>query len=154
MRWSRLAAVLPLLLLLNGCAGESTADYVARRLDVALPEPVSVTMEDTHGGFHGDGLLHIELVFAPADAPAVEEAVSHHPSGHWNPFPMDGEMEEILYRGGASDAGWPVPRRGWWYLRDRQAGGEGGMLTRSSFNYTFAVYDPEERTLYYQEFDT
>ena len=52
MRQMLLAA---LLLLLGGCGRESEADYVARQLDMDLPEPVSVISGDSHGGFHGDG---------------------------------------------------------------------------------------------------
>ena len=146
-------ALLPLLLLMSACGGERGADYVARSLEIDLPEPASVASGDSHGGFHGDGLLHIELTFAPDDLAAVEEAVSHHPSGYWNPFPMDGHMEEVLY-GNCGEAAWPVPERGWWYLMDRQTDGEGGMLSRYSFNYTFAAYDSDTGILYYQELDT
>ena len=46
------------------------------------------------------------------------------------------------------------PERGWWYLMDLQETGGGGMLTRDSFNYTFAAYDADTGTLYYQELDT
>ena len=135
---------LALLLLLGGFGLESEADYVARKLATDLPEPLSVTYGDSHGGFHGDGLLHI----------AVEEAVSSHPSGYWNPFPMDELMEEVVYGNCADTVSWPVPENGWWYLLDRQEDGEGGMLTRHSYNYTFAAYDCETGILYYQELDT
>ena len=96
-----------------------------------------------------------ELTFSPEDGARVEEAVSHHPSGRWNPFPMDDKMESFLYRGGAAElAGWTVPEHGWWYLLDRQEDREGSMLQRSSFNYTLAVYDSAAATLSYLEFDT
>src|SRR5699024_9884670 len=88
---------LELLLLLGRFGLESEADYVARKLATDLPEPVSVTYGDSHGGFHGDGLLHIELTFDLEDRAAVEEEVSSHPSGCWNPFPMDELMEEVVY---------------------------------------------------------
>ena len=145
---------LALLLLLGGFGRESEADYVARSLDIDLPEPLSVTYGDSHGGFHGDGLLHIELTFDLEDRAAVEEEVSSHPSGCWNPFPMDELMEEVAYGNCADEVDWPIPENGWWYLLDRQEDGEGGMLTRASFHYTFAVYDSDTGILYYQELDT
>ena len=36
-------AVLPVLLLLAGCGGEKDAGYVARKLDIVLPQPAAVT---------------------------------------------------------------------------------------------------------------
>ena len=95
-------AVLPVLLLLAGCGGEKDAGYVARKLDIVLPQPAAVTSGDSHGGFHGDfhgdGLLHMELTFSQEDALAVEEAVS---SAGWSLFPMEPELEERLYPDGA-----------------------------------------------------
>ena len=54
-------AMMLALLLLAGCGGEKDAGYVARKLDIVLPQPAAVTSGDSHGGFHGDGLLHMEL---------------------------------------------------------------------------------------------
>lgn len=97
-------AVLPVLLLLAGCGGEKDAGYVARKLDIVLPQPAAVTSGDSHGGFHGDGLLHMELTFSQEDALAVEEAVS---SVGWSLFPMEPELEERLYPDGAGASDWP-----------------------------------------------
>lgn len=87
-------AMMLALLLLAGCGGEKDAGYVARKLDIVLPQPAAVTSGDSHGGFHGDGLLHMELTFSQEDALAVEEAVS---SAGWSLFPMEPELEERLY---------------------------------------------------------
>ena len=130
-------AMMLALLLLAGCGGEKDAGYVARKLDIVLPQPAAVTSGDSHGGFHGDGLLHMELTFSQEDALAVEEAVS---SAGWSLFPMWPD--------------WPVPARGWWYLEDRQEDETEDMWQRYSYNYTFAVYDPDTGILYYQELDT
>ncbi|UQT46773.1 hypothetical protein M5E87_16145 [Flavonifractor plautii] len=105
-------------------------------------------------GFHGDGLLHMELTFSQEDALAVEEAVS---SAGWSLFPMEPELEERLYPDGAGASDWPdwpVPARGWWYLEDRQEDETEDMWQWYSYNYTFAVYDPDTGILYYQELDT
>ena len=84
-------AMMLALLLLAGCGGEKDAGYVARKLDIVLPQPAAVTSGDSHGGFHGDGLLHMELTFSQEDALAVEEAVS---SAGWSLFPMEPDLEE------------------------------------------------------------
>ena len=104
-------AVLPVLLLLAGCGGEKDAGYVARKLDIVLPQPAAVTSGDSHGGFHGDGLLHMELTFSQEDALAVEEAVS---SAGWSLFPMEPELEERLYPDGAGASDWPDGDGGIW----------------------------------------
>ena len=67
------------------------------------------------------------------------------------------ELEERLYPDGAGASDWPdwpVPARGWWYLEDRQEDETEDMWQRYSYNYTFAVYDPDTGILYYQELDT
>ena len=84
----------------------------------------------------------------------MEEAVS---SAGWSLFPMEPELEERLYPDGAGASDWPdwpVPARGWWYLEDRQEDETEDMWQRYSYNYTFAVYDPDTGILYYQELDT
>ena len=140
-----LPILLVLLMLWSAIWRPGPGDYVARELEL---EVLPLTI-------HGDGLLHTELTFSPEDGARVEDAVSHHPSGRWYPFPMDDKMESFLYRGGAAElAGWTVPERGWWYLLDRQEDREGSMFQRSSFNYALAVYDSAAATLSYLEFDT
>lgn len=151
----RFLSSLLLILLLVSCGDRSdNPGYAARRLDLDLPPCQSFTTADDHGGFLGDGLLHMELTFSPEDGQTVAEEVSTHPSGLWNPFPMDQEMEDFLWNGGAGLAGWPVPEEGWWYLVDRQTDGEGSMFDRPSQNYTFACFDADTNTLRYLELDT
>lgn len=148
--------LLPLpLLLLSACGGGSDSpDYAARQLGLDLPQCQSFTAADSHGGFHGDGLLQMELVFSPKNGETVAEELSSQPNGRWNAFPMDQQMADYLWNSGAGMAGWPVPEEGWWYLLDRQTDGEGSMFDRPSHNYTFACYDSDTNTLYYLELDT
>lgn len=151
----RFFSSLLLMLLLVSCGGRSDSpDYAARQLGLDLPQYQSFTSADSHGGFHGDGLLQMELTFSPEDGETVAEALSSQSSGRWNALPMDQEMEDFLWNGGAGMAGWTVPEHGWWYLLDRQTDGEGSMFHRYSQNYTFACYDSDANTLCYLEFDT
>lgn len=104
------AALPPLLLLLLlalcGCSG-SRADYVGRQVGLDLPRTESVTYQDSHGGFHGDGLLLVELAFAPEDAPSVEDGILRR-GDLWNEGPFDDYLGGILYEGGpAGEGGWP-----------------------------------------------
>ena len=141
-----------LVQLFAGGWGEQASLPQELGLDGTLEKPAAFW--DGHGGFHGDGLLHMELTFSQEDALAVEEAVS---SAGWSLFPMEPELEEHLYPDGAGASDWPdwpVPARGWWYLEDRQEDETEDMWQRYSYNYTFAVYDPDTGILYYQELDT
>ena len=143
-------------LTLSACAGDpqGTLGELSTTLGIDLAQGTVQEAWDDHGGFHGDGLLHMELTFSQGDALAVEEAVS---SAGWSLFPMEPELEERLYPDGAGASDWPdwpVPARGWWYLEDRQENETEDMWQRYSYNYTFAVYDPDTGILYYQELDT
>ena len=77
--------LLPLpLLLLSACGGGSDSpDYAARQLDLDLPQCQSFTAAGSHGGFHGDGLLQMELVFSPKNGETVAEEISSQPYGRW-----------------------------------------------------------------------
>ncbi|MFQ9916528.1 MAG: hypothetical protein ACLRWQ_09175 [Flavonifractor plautii] len=46
-------AMMLALLLLAGCGGEKDAGYVARKLDIVLPQPAAVTPGDSHGASTG-----------------------------------------------------------------------------------------------------
>lgn len=100
-----LPILLVLLMLWSAIWRPGPGDYVARELELELPTAQTTDTYDDHGGFHGDGLLHTELTFSPEDGARVEEAVSHHPSGRWNPFPMDDKMESFLLPGRGGGAG-------------------------------------------------
>ena len=129
----------------SGCdeARQAVAEDLTRRSGMAIrPENLFFTC--------GAAPALISVIRALA----VEEAVS---SAGWSLFPMEPELEERLYPDGAGASDWPdwpVPARGWWYLEDRQEDETEDMWQRYSYNYTFAVYDPDTGILYYQELDT
>lgn len=60
-------------LLLSGCASSDNPDYAARQLGLELPPCQTFSRNDSHGGFHGDGLLRMELTFSPEDGETVAE---------------------------------------------------------------------------------
>ncbi len=149
-----LAGLLCLLCLLCGCAS-GPEGAVGRSVGLDLPRPVQTTYSDSHGGFHGDGLLLVALTFVPEDGAEVEEQIRGR-GDRWSEGPFDAGLAGLLYRGGPAEEGeWPrSPERGWWLFQDRQKTGGGPLDTRGSFNYTAALYDGDTCTLYYLEFDT
>ena len=105
-------------------------------------------------GFHGDGLLHMELTFSQEDALAVEEAVS---SAGWSLFPMEPELEERLYPDGAGASDWPdwpVPGPGMVVSGGPSGERDGGYVAAVLLQLYLCVYDPDTGILYYQELDT
>ena len=150
MRQMLLAA---LLLLLGGCGRESEADYVARQLDMDLPEPVSVISGDSHGGFHGDGTSCLILAFTPENGAALAEELAGRTD--WQALPLDElpatVMESILSLLAGQGLDYTLPTQGWYWYSDRSPAGHSRDFP---LNCTIAIYDPQSCQLAYFVLDT
>lgn len=154
MNRGKLAALFACFLFLTACGGGGEERYVGRQVGLDLPRAQEAESTDSHGGFHGDGLLLDKLVFTPADGEEIEEQIQKR-GDLWNPGPFDDYLGGILYEGGpAAEGEWPrSPKTAYWFFHDRHEG-EGALDQRGSWNYTAALYDAGTDTLYYLEFDT
>lgn len=149
--------LIPLLLLLLLC-GCTTPDPLARvseaiGLDVTGGELLTDT--DTHGGFHGDGsaVLHIAV-------PGLKQP----DDPHWHDLPMTLNVHAALYGSDTlgplfPEGSVPEVENGFWFFRDRHTqaantADDTDLHSRSSWNFTVAVYDADTGTLYYLELDT
>lgn len=122
-----------------------------------------VEEQDTHGGFHGDGSYYLIL-----DCSDNIEAALQIVEG-WNALPLSETLSLVMYGGERDSVGYsynlaqeahmPEVENGYYSFTDRHPEAEddtddGQLLSRSSFNFTLAVYDTDTNRLYYFEFDT
>lgn len=161
-----LAALLPLLLLLSGCCfflndWEEPKTVVERELGLTLEGSRVLQSTDTHGRFLGDGKTLIVLSFEESGAEQIRQQVA----ARWNAMPLSEPLYQAVYEsdglipipGDGEEAQFPRITDGYWYLEDRQGedpsdGSE--LFSRASFNFTLAIYDCEDDTLYFIQVDT
>ena len=162
-----LAMAMLAAVLLSACSGtRSTSENVEHELGISLPETISVTYANTHGGFHGDGETWIALNFTAEGAKELSGQMSEE---GWQPLPMVGELRAAVYGGELDGVNYgdgvfarysvSAPVNGWYWFFDRHSEATDphsadGLLGRYSMNYSAAVFDADRNTLYYYELDT
>ena len=84
--------------LLTACSGSAASDagQVGQALGLDLPAVSSISYEDTHGGFHGDGETFAVLTF---EGEAAQQMQALLPAQGWRALPMDGDLEIFAYGG-------------------------------------------------------
>ncbi|MBD5133581.1 MAG: hypothetical protein HDT38_03770 [Clostridiales bacterium] len=142
-----------LLLIFPGCEQGSEEERRLSRISEALGvDLLAGTLEryeDTHGGFHGDGLTSavVELDGLEGDVGAVPG---------WKPLPLsENAAQAVRLCGGEGSS----VEQGFYYLYDRHSESrdphdDAELHSRYSWNFTVAVYDAEAGRIYYYEFDT
>ena len=161
-----LFGLLILMLLWDSCTGASQSDArrtVQSALQITLPACEVQTALDSHGGFLGDGETLIELTFS--DDSFVNEIQGR---ATWDALPLDGEYAAVH---AFLEHSWEYGIRfyeetrsvqnGYRYFKDRatDAASEDAYaaeltLERYCYNFTFAIYDADTRTLYFYMLDT
>ncbi len=154
--------ILALLLcgvLLMGGTHETPRSYVEGMLGVRLYEDTQIQpdfVQNTHGGFHGDGETLIRFSFEESQAQDLEEQMAS--GSQWNALPLPQAAKSAL-----AYVDWPIPeaREGYWFFLDKQTGEyaqdnvlSSDYLSRHSQNWVMAMYDGERRVLYFVELDT
>ena len=154
---------------LTACKAKTPQDLASEALSLDLSAGSEVSSYDTHSG-NGDGTSCMVLSFQ--DDAILEQIQA---SDAWHPLPVD-QTTKVLVYGFSEETGetsWqigpyltddsgnplvPEVQNGSYVLLDRQA--EDGkapgsdILNRSSFNFTFGLYDTDTDTLYCCELDT
>ena len=136
----------------------SHPEYVQKLCGLDLSGCSIVSVEDTHGGFHGDGeLIVIFDCTEAADCVAAQMA-------DWKAFPMTQPLQNFMYGGdryiGIADRmAIPEVTNGWYFFWDRHSEStdpidERGLLERHSLNFTLVLYDADRLRLYLFELDT
>ena len=128
---------------------------VGRMLNLDLGRAVLTRYRDTHGGFHGDGETFAAITLPEEMARGAESMMSFG-QPWWHPLPLSEELSQVLWGDSPLCADIPKVTKGWYFFYDAQGHPyiEQSLFSRSSFNFTLAVYDAETRTIYYFELDT
>ena len=142
---------------LFGCGRDENQEALKKiscELSLDLPDGELLTAEDSHGGFHGDGLFFAAVRFADG---TMEERLKA--DGHWQAFPANETVQALLCGYEFTDGRYgPYLTNGYYWLRDRQIidGQASGadILHRGSFNFTIGVYDSDTGILYCCKMDT
>lgn len=162
MKKRRLSIILVsvlLLFVLAGCTTNSGEKYKEiTGIDLSDYKPLSVY--DTHGGFHGDGLKCEIYDCSNTD---IENTIKN--SHVWKQVPFSPNIETLLYetigenKADSGKAFVPQIENGFYTFYDRHAEAENSrddtkIFDRGSFNLSLAVYDADNQMLYYIELDT
>ena len=151
---------------LTGCAGEGNTPraQACRALGVDLTGGVQLAASDSHDGFLGDGLTFAALKFS--DDRLARQLENRE---DWRPLPLGRTVTALVYGLEEGNRSWgpyvtgedgqaliPPVENGRYYFLDRQsdAGRGEGVLERRSFNFTVALYDADQNTLYFVAMDT
>ncbi len=131
----------------------------------------TVTSLDNHGGFLGDGLTFISVVFPDDYADAVMSDGTFANTEKWSPLPLTRELSVLAYGDetqnkcpsivaeNLGEALIPEIKNGYYCFIDRynisdEKTGDKNILERYSQNFTLVIYDSDTHTLYYAELDT
>lgn len=169
-KWNIISLVMVLLVIMTGCRAEKTDNILSEisktiGVDVSAGEVISES--DSHGGFHGDGDMVVEIQFADT---SFSDQIKENEV--WNAMPLtenltalvygirkeDGSVGPMIHSGDGTPA-IPEVDNGYYYFRDRHSQStdptdDSGVLGRASYNFTIAIYDTDSKILYYMELDT
>lgn len=135
---------------------------ISKELDIEIPYNVELKYTDSHGGFHGDGILFAKAQFNEKSLDKIKSNIANT----WNKAPFTEDIKILLYgnRNYSSNLGerlgLPKTYNGYWVFIDRHGGNirkkNGGekVFSRASANYSFAVFDIDNKILYYLEYDS
>ena len=163
----RIVLMLLMILSLVGCRKKDIQSDISESLGIDVRKGTVLMDSDSHGGFHGDGMLFQQISFG--DSKLSDEIKDND---GWKPMPLSQNMEALVYgiEVDTSSIGpyltdesgntiIPDIQNGYYYFYDRHSESKDpysdkDILNRASFNFTLALYDSDNRVLYYVEFDT
>lgn len=153
-------------LLLTACTSDNNQSQISKELGVDCSSGKIEFSKDTHGGFHGDGTTFVVLEFSDDEFENTLKELQI-----WSPLPLSENIITLIY-GAKTDhslngpyigedgaALFPKIENGYYFYYDRQSDSkdsadDADVLTRSSFNFTIAVYDSDTNKLYFGKLDT
>jgi hypothetical protein len=139
---------------LSSCGKEDSLNAFSKQCGIDLTEGTMVSCEDNHGGFQGDGYLLAVVQYT--DNSICEEMEENE---HWLELPLSENLQTFLYQPYDDTLAIPEIKNGYYYFYDTHSDSkdhydDSRLLDRSSFNFIVALYDMENHTLYWCEYDT
>lgn len=142
-----------LWVLLPPAAGSQA--YLEKELGITLPQRCEIAQADTHGGFHGDGVLLAVAELGPEGAAELAAGLS----SSWQAAPVEEEVLQAFQGVWSQYAGalgsLPEGDAGPWLFRDRYREKYGEVCRQNPLlqNSTFALLDLSAGRLYVVEVD-
>lgn len=136
--------------------------HLERRLCADLPAGIQLEYQDSHSGFHGDGVLTAVVTFPSQKA--VREFTGRL-AAPWSPLPVEpAELSWAVHREWrglpplSTDLrrnDLPPVTQGYWFYRDRYQEQYGQACAFNPYlqNATFALLDTQDGVLYVLEID-
>ena len=148
-----------IIFLLSGCMF-SIKKYISKNIELDLKKCNIVQEKDTHGGFLGDGDLFVKLDCSNLN--------NFNLSSNWKKLPVSSEINEIMNMKQCSIDDclnvyekYDIPNNinGYYYFLDRHSSSlnefdDSDLNNRGSYNFTIALFDIDNKILYYYELDT
>lgn len=162
-----LVLMLLMIFSLVGCGKKDIQSDISESLGIDVRKGNVLMDSDSHGGFHGDGMLFQQISFEDSK---FSDEIKYNDG--WKPMPLSQNMEALVYgievdtssigpylTDESGDTIIPDIQNGYYYFYDRHSESKDpfsdkDILNRASFNFTLALYDSDNRVLYYVEFDT
>lgn len=169
IRLSTFLAVV-MIIMLTACSSSNETKNISKMLGIDCSDGTISQSTDSHGGFHGDGSTYIEIKFDDTSGKTVAQEIENLTA--WNELPLTDNLNTVVYGKESPSAsigpyvvtsdGEPLfstVTNGYYFFHDRHseskdAKDDTDLFSRSSFNFTIALYDADTQTLYYFELDT
>lgn len=140
--------------------------YIKNETGIAIPKGVDIQYNDSHGGFLGDGVFFATIKLGTSETEKVLKQISR--SKKWKPLPINiYDLDYLLYGGKnqntdtkgrfADEVALPPIQNGYWFFLDRFSGASNtgeSIVSRNSYNFTYAVFDTDSNILYVVLIDT
>lgn len=151
----KIIILLILVFLFSGCANNEIK-YISGRLNINLDSCKIIESEDSHGGFLGDGQYFAKISCTKIDI------------NDWKELPLSTELQKTVGMhwcdgNGCNDIyekyNIPKIKNGYYYFYDRHSEStnpkdDTDLNNRNSYNFTVAIYDSDNKIIYFYEADT
>lgn len=155
MRGFKLFLVVILMLrMVSACQEDTVQAKISKELGIDIREEIVISHDDSHGGWHGDGVQ--DTVLYLSDKTVIDQIKEN-----WRPLPMTETLTRLNEMGwmGTSHIIPPEVVNGYYCWKDRHSeavdpADDSGVHSRHSYNFTLAVFDADTNTLYFVKVDT